>query len=401
MPSLTIDEILYSLYHIPMAFMAPFVSWYFFTLSGGDYIGSGLIISLPYIAFIFSTAIFGRISDVIGSKKVVLISLATYTFSFLIYYIIGDNASFFFFAYIGFNIIISGFNPSFNRLVSLNGDEDRAEKFGRLGAVASVGFLVGSIGVSILIDNISFNIIFLLAGGITFFAFLLAIKLKEPPIFISKSKTNNYMNNFHESDIILSKNWLTNPILVVLFLSLIYMLSNSMYTSFFAIFVEYEMNQPVSWVGIVNTLATLLGIGGTYLVGKIAQQSRRKPLIVFALVLYTLLPISIYLFVKIPLMVFLIYSIPVYSIFFVLLPVLISEYTPESKRGQMMGLISSSQNIGIALGTISGAIIASFYGVVQPNFLFATIVGLFGVIVGIILFNDPSPKDESDEILSD
>jgi MFS family permease len=375
-----------------MALMAPFISWYFFTLSGGDYLGSGLIISIPYIAYIFSTAIFGKLSDIIGSKKVVLISLATYTSSFFIYFLIGDNAFFFFVAYIALNIIISGFNPSFNRLVSLNGNEEKTEKFGRLGAIASLGFLVGSIGVSILIDNISFNIIFLFAGGITFFAFILAIKLKESSVIISKLDSANAVDTNIENDNKSSQNRFKKSILVVLFISFIYMMSNSVYTSFFAIFVEYEMNQPVSWVGIVNTLATLFGIGGTYLVGKIAKQSKRKPLIVFALVLYTLIPFCIYLFADIPLMVFLIYCIPVYSIFFVLLPVLISEYTSESKRGQMMGLISSSQNLGIALGTLGGAFIASFYGFVQPNFLFATFVGFVGVIIGIILFHDPSTK---------
>ncbi|MFX0150521.1 MAG: MFS transporter, partial [Candidatus Hodarchaeota archaeon] len=289
--STTTEELLYGFYHFPMAITAPFISWYFFSLSGGDFLGSGLIITIPYIFLIFSTAIFGRLSDKIGSKTVVLVSLAMYSVSFLCYYFIGDNPELFFLAYIGFNIIISAFIPAFNRLISFE-ENNRAERFGKLGMMASIGFLAGSIVVSLLIDRINFLIMFLMASGVSFFTFLLAFKLREPTSsfneFDQKQTHLTDPNNYPKEKL------LKKPIIMILFLFFISQLTNSFSFSFFAIFVEFEMKQPVSWVGVINTVATFLGIGGAYLVGNITQKIKnRKPLVILALILYPLIPLGV------------------------------------------------------------------------------------------------------------
>jgi len=156
----SIEELLYALFHFPMALSSPFISWYFFKLSGGDFFGSGLIISLPYLALIFSTVIFGSLSDRFGSKNVVLVALGAYSVSFLSYYLIGDNVNLFFFSYVGFNLIISGFVPAFNRMISFYNEEERSEEFGKLGAMASVGFLFGSLIATLFIDRIGLEMMF-------------------------------------------------------------------------------------------------------------------------------------------------------------------------------------------------------------------------------------------------
>ena len=188
--SFSIEELLYALYHFPFAVTAPFISWYFYSLSGGDFIGSGLIIAIPYIFQIFSAGIFGRLSDMIGSKNIVLTSLAFFSLSFLSYYLIEDNLILFFLAYIVFNLIISAFVPSFYRLISFHSAEERAEKFGKLGMIASTGFLVGSIIASLFIDSRDvFRDMFLIASGTAFLAFLLAFKLKEVSSIDSNSSS--------------------------------------------------------------------------------------------------------------------------------------------------------------------------------------------------------------------
>jgi MFS family permease len=365
-----------------MAITAPFISWYFFSLSGGDFLGSGLVITIPYIFLIFSTAIFGRLSDKIGSKTVVLISLAIYSVSFLSYYFIGDNPELFFIAYVGFNIIISAFIPAFNRLISFE-ENNRAERM-----VASIGFLVGSFVVTLLIDRINFLTLFLMASGVSSFTFLLAFKLREPTsssnLFDQKQTQLTDPNNYFR------EKWDKQPVIMILILFFISELTNSFSFSFFAIFIEFEVNQAVSWVGVINTVATFLGIGGTYLVGNITQKiNNRKPLVVLALILYPLLPLGVLLLIN-PIFVFIVYCIPVYSIFFVLLPVILSENSPDSERGRLMGYYSASQNVALSIGTFFGAIFVTINGVIRPNFLVAVFFGLLGLIIGVFFYEDPS-----------
>ena len=178
--SLSIEDLLFALFHLPIAITTPFISWYFFRLSGGDFIGSGLIIAIPYIFLIFSVSIFGRLSDRIGSKNLVLTSLGFLSLSYLSYYIIHDNSLLFFLAYISFNLIISAFTPAFNRLISFYDEKERAGKFGKLGMMASAGFLIGSIVASLFINTReTYRNMFIIAAITAFFAFLLELKLKE------------------------------------------------------------------------------------------------------------------------------------------------------------------------------------------------------------------------------
>jgi MFS family permease len=329
------------------------------------------------------------LSDKFGSKKVVLTSLAFYSMSFFCYYFIGENPVIFFLAYIGFNIIISAFIPAFNRLISFE-EKERAERFGKLGMIASFGFLVGSLVVSLLIGRVPFLTMFLMAAGISLLPFLLAFRLKDPTLNFNESI--HHPAQISDSIPLIKEEWDKLPVYLLLFLFVITQITNSFFVSFFAIFIEFELKQSVSWVGIVNTVATLLGIGGTYLVGKIVQKIKnKKPLVVLALILYPLLPFCVFMILN-PILVFALYSIPVYSIFFVLIPVFLSENSLKSERGRLMGFYSSSQYIGLSIGTIIGALLASYNGVVKPNFLIAALIGLLGLMIGVIFFKDPSQE---------
>ncbi len=383
------EELLYALFHFPIAITSPFVSWYFFQLSGGDFIGSGLIIAIPYIFLIFSTGIFGRLSDIVGSKNLVLTSLVFLSISFLCYYIIHENVLLFFLAYIGFNLIFSAFIPAFNRLVSFYSVEERAEKFGRLGMMASAGFLIGSIAASLFINSReTYRNMFLVAAFTAFLALLIAFKLKElkkdslnTPYSLSKittiiSKPNNAINPT------------IRPILLVLTLFMLSQISNSVFISYFAIFIENELKENVNLVAIVNSIATLLGVFATYFVGKIMNIYRKKPLVLLALGLYAFIPLLTYL-INNTVFILTIYCVPIYAIFFVLIPVFISENSPESRRGQAMGFYSSFQYFGLATGTLSGGFLASINGVIRPNLLFGACVGFFAILLGVLLFKEP------------
>ena len=389
--SFTIEELLYALYHFPFAISAPFISWYFFDLSGGDFIGSGLIIAIPYIFQIFSAGIFGRLSDIIGSKNLVLTSLAFFSLSFLSYYLIEDNLILFFLAYIVFNLIISAFIPAFYRIISFYRAEERAEKFGKLGMIASTGFLVGSIVASLFIESREvFRDMFLIASGTAFLAFLLAFKLKEVSS-IDSNFSSKVTTTISTSRFSFRINSSMRPLFVLLVLVTLTQIANSVFVSFFAIFVEDELFESVNWVAIVNSVATLLGIFATFIVGKIVKNYKRKYLVLLALALYTIVPFLTYI-TNNTVLILALYSIPVYAIFFVLIPVFISENTPESQRGQAMGFYSSFQYLGLAVGTLTGAFLASITGFIRPNFFVGACVGFLGFLLGLLFFKEPSEE---------
>lgn len=388
-----------------MAITSPFISLYYFDLSGGDYLGAGLIISIPYLFLIFSSGFFGRLSDKIGSKNLVLFSLAAFTFSFISYYFIDQNPPLFFLAYVGFNIIISAFTPSFNRIVSFGATSNRGNTFGKFGMWASAGFLLGSFLTTTLIDHLEYRILFLFAAFFAFLAFFTATQLTDNfPRSILLSKEEKLVSTSISTNL---KELITSmkPIFVLLLLIMLTQTTNSLYISFFAIFVEKELKQPLSMIALVNTIATALGIFGTFAVGRLVDRNMKKKLIIIALATYTLLPFLTFVLSNEitqinTILILLLYSIPLYSIFFVVVPVFISENTPDERRGQAMGFYTSSQYFGMALGTIAGAVLATQNDIIRPNFMFAALIGLFSILIGILLFKEP-PKSESKHILLD
>ncbi len=397
--NIKIEEILYAMYHFPIALTSPFISLYYFNLSGGDYFGAGLIISIPYLFLIFSSGFFGRLSDKIGSKNLLLFSLAVFTFSFISYYFIDQNPPLFFLAYVGFNIIISAFTPSFNRLVSFKAVSNRGNTFGKLGMWASAGFLLGSFLTTTLIDHLEYRILFLFAAFFAFLAFFTATKLTDD--FSSSIVLSNEEKLVSTSISTNLKENITSmkPIFVLLLLILLTQTTNSLYISFFAIFVEKELKQPISMVALVNTIATTIGIFGTFAVGRLVDRNMKKKLIIIALATYLLLPfLTFVLSSEITpintILILLLYSIPLYSIFFVVVPVFISENTPDVRRGQAMGFYTSSQYTGMTLGTIVGSVLATQNDSIRPNFMFAALIGLFSILIGILLFKEPSKSEK-------
>lgn len=382
------EELLYLLFHLPMSMSSPFISWYFFRLSG-DFIGSGLITSIPFIAFIFSTALFGKLSDKIGSKNLMLFALLAQTVSFLVYYIINDAWTFFF-CYIGFNLIISAFVPAYNRYVSFQMKRDRGLVFGRLAMWASVGFFLGSVLTAFFLmgRETDFRPLFIIAA-------LFSIVALISSMFLEKGKDERFSSNargtekFHLRGIIKSFRESLSPIIVLLILIFMIQTSSSLYLGFFAIFIEHELVEPISWVAIINAIATIIGIATTYLIGKLLSRGYpKKRILLLGLLIYFLLPALTFIFSSESIVVFSLYSIPAYSTFFVVAPVLISEITDEDKRGFSMGLYYASSYFGQATGTIAGAIFADYSGIIRYNFAIASIVALCALMVGKIFFSD-------------
>ncbi|MHA1215556.1 MAG: MFS transporter [Candidatus Hodarchaeales archaeon] len=386
------EELLYGLFHVPMAISSPFISWYFFTMSGGDYIGSGLIITIPYLFLISSTSFLGWLSDRIGSKNLIMASLFTLFISYIVYALIENDPLIFFICYIIFNIITSAFIPAFNRLVSFVDPVTRSKMFGRLGMWASLGFLFGSFITWVLLDTIGFRSMLIIASVISLIGFFFSTTLPRPGNELGIEPNKRSFSTFSPKNVYS----LNKIVIIMLVLVIITQMSNSVVLSFFAIFVENELHQTIGSVAIVNTIATIAGALSTYSIGHInSRLLTKRPLFLFAGVLYTILPLISFVSIEYPIIILLIYTIPLYSIYFVTVPSFLSENSKDSARGEIMGYFGSSQYIGLAAGTLIGAFMASINNAIRPNFLIASFIGFLGLLIAFFYFKD-SPIVPSD-----
>lgn len=384
------SELVYLLYHLPVAMSSPFIAWYFFNLSGGDFWGAGLIVSIPFLFFIFSTTFFGRLSDILGSKRVIILALLAQLTSFIVYFNI-SSPWVFFMLYIAFNILISAFVPAYQRYVSFNKHIDPGEVFGRLGVFGSVGFFIGSVFTGLLLgeNGESFRPLFLVAAAFSLLALTSALFLNaETKLESDKAFTSSKFG--------IPSFTTMKPIFVIFILVLLTQTSNSLYVGFFAIFIENELGQSVNWVAIVNSTATIIGIAATYFIGKLlARKFPKKHIIITGLLTYFLLPFLTFIFSSNPLIVFALYSIPSYAVFFVVVPVIIAENTIEDNRGFSMGIYSSFMFLGQAIGTLSGAFIASKTGIIRYNFALAAVIALIAVLIGLFFYKEIILTDHS------
>ena len=377
------SELVFLLYHLPVAMSTPFIAWYFFNLSGGNFWGAGLIVSIPYIFFVFSTSFFGRLTDILGSKRVIILALLAQLTSFIVYFNISDSWVFFI-MYIAFNILISAFNPAYNRYVSFNKDIDQGEIFGRLGVFGSVGFFTGSVLTVLLLgeNGESFRPLFLVAAAFS----LLAL---TSTLFLNTETRLESDKAFTSSKVGIPSFTTIKPIFVILVLVLFTQTSNSLYVGFFAIFIENELGKSVNWVAIVNSTATILGIAATYFIGKLlAKRFPKKHIIIFGLLIYFLLPFLTFIFSMEPSIVFALYSIPAYAVFFVVVPVIITENTIDENRGFSMGMYSSFMFFGQAIGTLSGALIAANTGIIRYNFFLSAVIALVAIFVCLFFYKE-------------
>ena len=288
------SELVFLLYHLPVAMSSPFIAWYFFNLSSGDYWGDGLIVSIPYIFFIFSTAFFGRLSDILGSKKVIILALVSQLTSFIVYFNVSEPWVFFF-VYIFFNVLISAFSPAYNRYVSFSKDIDQGEVFGRLASWASVGFFLGSVITALLLGNNGedFRLLFLVAAAFSSLALISALFLTTDLKSVSEIASKSSNIKLPSISALRTLQPILKPIIVMLILVLITQTTNSLYVGLFAIFIENELEQSVNWVAIINSTATIIGIVATLLVGKLLVRNfPKKHLINIGLWIYFLLPFS-------------------------------------------------------------------------------------------------------------
>ena len=367
---------------IPWGLVQPFISPFFFELSNGDYVLTGLLNGLPYTSMVFSIFLFGWIVDKIGSKNVMLWGFLFFFVLFLTLLLITDPF-FFFIDYIVIMSLLACFNPAILKYASLT---EKKDIFGSLMASTSLGYCFGTIVSGFLFDSLGMSIIFLLALATCLIGLIMTFLSYDlrPTNQEEHSRDSPYFNSTNSPSI--TTILIDSKILIVIFIIAIL---HSFQSGFSGIFVTIyfidELQAPALLIGVVFGIATLSGTAASHYSGKIGEGRGYKEILLLCYLGYFCVWGGFIISTNNYFLPAFLYMLPVYIGLFIAGPALVTDYVPESKRGTVMGILGASQNFGFAVGTILGGVFAGTQGTFKFNFGVSALI-TFILILFIVTF---------------
>ena len=401
-----------------------YVYIHFFTLSKKDYMMTGLLSGIPYILIVGTTFFFGWLSDKKGEIIVLFISFISLVTSNLVYSMIDDSLMFLL-AFLFFNLLMSSYGPALQRIASRVAV--KRDIFGKIGATSSLGYLIGSISGGILFDLIGMNSLFITGaffgmigiGGLVLLkhftgknlqvddtskkmtsqgAFSKKVLVSPDRAILEDEQTNDHVE---ETNLNVEKNTGTKKknslklvfrkILIYNVVScylvlLIFYFGNSLSSSFVSIYLIDELHFPASVWGVINGIATILGMMISYLFGKYLS-GKFKLIMGYSILMYVVVYIA-FVISKDGLILAIFYSLPAYAGIIVAVPTLIASHVEEDVRGTAMGIASAIQSFSIGMGAMVGGMLGNVYKTFHENFLVSVIINLIAFVLMLLLIKD-------------
>jgi len=262
---------------VPWGLVQPFISPYFFELSNGDFILTGLLNGLPYTSMVFSIFLFGWIVDKIGSKNVMIWGFLFFLVLFLTLLIITDPLLFFI-DYIVIMSLLACFNPAILKYASLT---EKKDIFGSLMASTSLGYFFGTVVSGFLFDSLGMNTIFLLALATCLIGLImtfLSYDLRPTNQNEQLSRDTPYLNSTNSPSIITIL--IDSKILIVIFIiAILHSLQSSFSGMFVTVYFINELQAPALLIGVVFGIATLTGTAASHYSGKIGEKRGYKEIL--------------------------------------------------------------------------------------------------------------------------
>lgn len=317
---------------------------------------NGLLFAIFSICQFISTPIIGRLSDKLGRRPMLLISISGTAVSFFLM-AFAPNAIFLFLARALDGITAGNIPVAFAVISDSTKPEERPRAFGLIGAAFSFGFVFGP-AISAFTVGYGQAVPFIIAGIITVIAVILtALFLPE---------TNKHLGEVAHGKLFdFKRMWHTlfdpnvGPTFII---TLIFYLA-------FACAIIYGFQPFTLNVLGLNasqnaTLFTVFGVVGlitqtlivqrvTKLLGlKRAFQSSIILTAVSFIIMYFSRTLGVFIFASVILGIF-------NGIVQTLIPTILSDETDEKSQGTIMGLNASYQSIGMIIGPILGGAVAS------------------------------------------
>jgi len=344
----------------------PLLPFFAETFQAGSAALGILVASFSLMQFIFSP-ILGRISDNVGRKPVLIISILTSVASFLLFALANS------FFILLLSRVVAGLATETAvaqaYIADITSKKERASGIGKVGAAHGAGFIIGpAIGGFLSVYGFSapgFAAVFLTLVNLLFVLFFLpeSLKKESSELQLSPSSTSSF---FHKILAAFAKP-LMGAVLMIFFIvflsfSAIPVIVPLLGVAFFG-FGSVEMSYFFIYIGTIQI--TLQGV----MIGGLIKKFGEEKLIAFGPLLMML---GIFLMPLIPNIAIFMLSLTMIAsgsgIMRTVVPSFISKSTPANEQGGTLGVANSVASIATVPGPLIGGSLFEFAGLAAPFF---------------------------------
>jgi MFS family permease len=376
------------------------ISWQFATffvkheLGAPDFLTLTVVYAAPAFVNILAVNLWGSFSDRSRARKpFMIVGFLGYAYTFTLYSLVTTSIQFLGVGMLG--AVLSSASMPAGTAHLTTGTKSKGERMGYFISAQSAGWFAGALLSGLLYDIVGmFNlyrfaaVVCIVATGLAI-VFVRDIPMKE----VAQEKKTSFLTLVKKPGI--------SRLTLLVALSQIGIGGVSF---MYAIIIVDELGGLALYVGLSNSVATMIAVVVTGYIGKVVDGRGPVKIMILATVSYVIFAFAFAL-VSDPITATIMWALPIYPLSSTAAYALASMLSGEDERGRAMSLVSGAQNSGSAIGPVVGGLFAQFvFGKVQPvswiNMLFnlvalALAVSLIG-IVGTGLGSKDADSKESE-----
>lgn len=341
---------------IGFGMVIPFLSFYAREY-GASGVAVGAVVGIYSIMQFFFAPVWGRLSDRIGRRPVMLVSLLASTTGYLLF-AFSHSLTVLFISRVIAGIGGANIGTAQAYIADSTAPENRAKGMGLIGAAFGLGFILGppmsgilaSVGTS---HGMAGNLLpGLVAGGLSFTAFLIALSVlaeSKPPNLVPRSGVPPQFDRRLWREI--ASNGLLASLLASLFLTLLAVsgmeISVTLHGRDRFDFRQLDMAYLFLFMGVI-----VAGIQGG-LIGRLVKRFGEQRVIVIGAASFVLGFLLVPSIRQLPLLYFVAFFIAIgQGLCYPALMALVSQASPENERGSILGLATSAGSLARFVGPL-------------------------------------------------